>query len=73
VFALTLRGEAANTNIIVFSSTGPVVKLRSYHIYTPATTPPMWLTGPVVKLRSYHIYTPQQSLALSKPNIPSPN
>ena len=58
VFALTLRGEAANTNIIVFGSTGPVVKLRSYHIYTPAITPPMWLTGPVVKLRSYHIYTP---------------
>ena len=43
VFALTLRGEAANTNIIVFRSTGPVVKLRSYHIYTPAITPPMWL------------------------------
>ena len=43
VFALTLKGEAANTNIIVFGSTGPVVKLRSYHIYTPAMTPLMWL------------------------------
>jgi hypothetical protein len=48
--------------------TGPVVKLRSYHIYTPAITPPMWLTKPEVKLRSYHIYT-LKDLLPRRPNL----